>query len=73
MWSSDGSGEPGLDVMGGVNNSSVTNDYMIFTSTYIIPQLSTTDENKEYQCEVLIDTESPVIASNSVILNVTGK
>ena len=73
IWSSDGSGEPGLDVTGGVNTSSVTNDFMLFTNTYIIPQLSTTDENKEYQCEVFIDTDSPVIASDSVILNVTGK
>ena len=46
---------------------------MLFTDTYIIPQLSTADENKEYQCEVFIDTESPVIATGNVILNVTGK
>ena len=73
MWSSDGSGESGVDIIGGVNTSSVTNDSLLFTDTYTIPQLSTADENKEYQCEVLIDTESPVIATGSVTLNITGK
>ena len=71
--SSDGSGESGLNAIGGVNTGLVTNNSMLFTDTYIIPKLSTADENKEYQCEVFIDTESPVIATGSVILNVTGK
>ena len=73
MWSSDNSGESRLDVIGEANTSLVVNDSMLFTDTYIIPQLSTADENKEYQCEVFIDAESPVTANDSVILNVTGK
>ena len=73
MWSSDNSGESRLDVIGEANTSLLVNDSMLFTDTYIIPQLSTADENKEYQCEVFIDAESPVTANDSVILNVTGK
>ena len=73
MWNSDGSGESGVDIIGAVNTTSITNNSMLFTDTYIIPQLSTADENKEYQCEVLIDTDSPVMATDSVTLNITGK
>ena len=73
MCSSDGSGESGLNVIGEANTSLVVNNLMSFTDTYIIPQLSTADENKEHQCEVFIDAESPVTATDSVILNVTGK
>ena len=70
VWSNDGSE---VNIVKDVNGSLVINDFVLFTDTYIIPQLSTTDENKEYQCEVLIDTESPVISSDNVTLNITGK
>ena len=70
VWSSNGSE---LSVTEGVNISSETNESMLFTDIHVIPQLNTTDENKEYQCEVFINTELPVIATDSVILNVTGK
>ena len=73
MWSSEGSGESGLNVVGEANTSLVVNNSMLFTDTYIIPQLSTADENKEHQCEVFIYAESPVTATDTVILNVTGK
>ena len=68
VWSSNG---VELNVNRGVNISYTRNNSV--TDTYIIPQLSTVDENREYQCEVFINTESPVIATGSVILNVTGK
>ena len=73
MWNSDGSGQSGLDVISGANTTSITDDSMIFTDTYIIQQLSTADENEEYQCEVFINAHSPITATDSVILNVTGK
>ena len=71
--SSDGSGESGSNVIGGVNTGLAINNSMLFTDTYIIPKLSTADEKKEYKCEVFIDTESPVLATGSVTLNVTSK
>ena len=69
-WSSNGSE---LNIDKGVNINSSINDSVLFTDTYIIPQLSTADEDREYLCEISIDAEPPVIATDSVIINVTGK
>ena len=67
-WSNNGSK---LNDKRGVNiNPTIINS---ITDSYIIPQLSTTDENREYQCEVFIDAPLPVVATDSIILNVTGK
>ena len=70
MWINNGSV---LSIIENVNGTLVMNDVVLFTTTYNIPQLSTGNENDEYQCEVSIDTDLPVIATESVILNVTGK
>ena len=70
VWSSNGSE---LIVIRGVQITSTINDSVLFSDTYTIPQLTTADESKVYQCEVFIDTEPLVTATNSVILNVTGK
>ena len=70
VWSSNGEE---LDITEGKNISSKTNKSMSFTDIHVIQQLSTADEGREYQCEVFIDTQSPVKATDSVILNVTGK
>ena len=70
VWSSNGSE---LNAVKGVNISSSTNDSLILTNTYIIPQLSTADESKEYLCEISLDTEPLVTATSSVVLHVTGK
>ena len=68
IWSNNGSK---VNDNRGVNISSTINNSV--TDTYMIPQLSTADENREYQCEVFIDAQMPVVASDSIILNVTGK
>ena len=70
MWSSDGLE---LNIIRGVNISLVRDHSISFIDTYTIPKLSTADENKEYQCEVSINAQSPVIATGGVTLNVTGK
>ena len=70
VWSSNGIE---LNVIKRVNISLVTNNSVLYTDAYVIPQLRTTDENREYQCEIFIDTKSPVTAKDTVILNVTGK
>ena len=46
---------------------------LLYTDTYTISQLSTTDDGREYQCEVVINTSLPVMASGSVVLNVIGE
>ena len=70
VWSSDGTEFKRIE---GLNNSSTVNDSVIYTEFYTIPQLSTLDEGRIFMCDVLINTTSPVMATDSVILNVTGK
>ena len=70
VWSSNG---VEINIVKGINISSVANNSLLFTERYIIPQLSTVNENRKYKCEVIIDVEPPVTVSDSAILNVTGK
>ena len=69
VWSSDDESE--LQTVNGTNASLTTNNSTIYTSTYTIPQLSTLDDGRVYQCEVVINTSPPVMATGSVTLNVT--
>ena len=54
-------------------NSSTANNSLLYTDTYTISQLSTSDEDKTFQCDVFINTLSPVTGYDNVTLNVTGK
>ena len=69
IWSSDGTE---LEKMEGVNVSSTTDNSVVYTDTYNISQLSTTDDGREYQCEVVINTSPPIMATDSVTLDVMG-
>ena len=69
IWSSDGTE---IDMMEGVNVSSTTDNSVVYTNTYNISLLSTTDDGREYQCEVVINTSPPVMANDSVTLDVMG-
>ena len=66
VWSSDGM----LETITGVNASSSSDSVIMYLASYTIPQLSTTDDSKVYQCEVVINTSPPVMANGSVILDV---
>ena len=44
-----------------------------YTDTYTISQLNTTDDGREYQCEVVINTSPPVMATGSIMLDVMGE
>ena len=57
----------------GVNMSSITINSALYNDSYEISQLSTADENKTYECGVLVTATLPVMATNNVTLNVTGK
>ena len=57
----------------GLNHSSTYNDSVLYAELYTIPQLSTLDEGRIITCDVFINAISPVTATNSVTLNVTGK
>jgi len=69
VWSSDGRE---LERMEGVNVSSMSDNSVVYTNSYNISQLSTTDDGREYQCEVMINTSPPVMANDSVRLDVMG-
>ena len=69
VWSSDGR-EP--DRTDGISSITMNNS-LIYTDSYIISPLSTADENRVYECEVVINFTPSVMASNSVTLDVTGK
>ena len=69
VWSSDDGSE--LQTVNGTNASLISSNSTIYTSTYTIPLLSTTDDGRVYQCEVVINTSPPVMATGSVTLDVT--
>ena len=69
IWSSDGTQ---LERMEGVSVSSTTDNPLVYADTYNISQLNTTDDGREYQCEVMINTSPPVMANDSVTLDVMG-
>jgi len=54
-----------------VNVYSSQYDVAIYSATYKTPQLNTTDDGRVYQCEVVIKTSPPVMATGSVTLVVT--
>ena len=69
VWSSGGT------VLRRMNDTTATtmDNSLVYTDSYTISQLSTTDEGKMIQCEVVINASPLVMASNSVTLDVTGK
>ena len=69
VWSSDGTELERTD-----NVSSTTmHNLLVYTNSYTISQLSTTDNGRVIQCEVAINTSPSVMATNNVTMNVTGE
>ena len=48
-------------------------DSLLYTNTYTISSLTTDDENRTYQCEVMINSSVIVNNNSSISLDVTGK
>jgi len=69
IWRKDGIE---LDRREGVSVNFATDNSVVYVDTYSISQLNTTDNGREYQCEVVINTSPPVMANDSVRLNVMG-
>ena len=68
VWSSDGTE---LERMNNVSSTTMDNS-LVYTDSYTISQLSTTDDGRVIQCEVVINTSPPVTASDTITLDVTG-
>ena len=58
----------------GANASSTNGNTEVYEDTYHIPLLSTTDDGRVIECEIVIMTTPSIVATNNnVTLDVTGK
>ena len=69
MWSS---GDTELERMNNVSSTTMDNS-LVYTHSYTISQLSTTNNGDKIQCEVVINTSPSVMATGSITLDVTGE
>ena len=69
VWSSDGT------ELRRINNTTATtiDNSLVYTDSYTISQLSTTDDGRVIQCEVVINTSPSVMTNDSITLDVMGK
>ena len=69
VWSSDGA------VLRRINDTTATtmDNSLVYTDSYTISQLSTTDDGRVIQCEVVIHTSPPIQQVDNIALDVTGK
>ena len=69
VWSSNGT------ELNRTNSTTLimTSNSLVYTDLYTIDILSTDDEDRSYDCEVVIYTSPPEMASDSVTLDVTGR
>ena len=68
-WSSRGTI---LRSMYDVSSTAIDNS-LVYTLSYTISQLSTTDDGRVIQCEVVINTNPSVMATDSITLDVNGE
>ena len=71
VWSRDG-----VEVNRTNNSLAITtmDGSLVYTDSYVIPMLSTSDNTREYECMAVIYTNPPtVIVSDSFTLNVDGQ
>ena len=69
VWSSGGTE---FKRMNNISSTTMSNS-LVYTDSYTISQLSTTDEGRVIQCEVVVNANPPVMANDNIILDVTGK
>ena len=51
----------------------IMSNSQVYTNSYTISQLSTTNDSNMIQCEVVINANPPATTSNSITLDVTGQ
>ena len=69
VWNS---GDTELERRNGMSSTTMNNS-VVYTHSYTISQLSTTDDGRVIQCEVVINTSPTVMATGSITLDVTGE
>jgi len=70
IWRSD---DTEVERMEGVSFNSTTNNSVVYIDGYTISQLKTVDDDREYQCEVVINISPPIVTTGSVVLDVIGE
>ena len=70
VWNSNG---VELKRITNANTSLTINDSELYKDTFNIPLLSTSDDGRVFQCEMIIMTTPSIIATNDVTFDVTGK
>ena len=70
VWRNSGGDD--LQMTNNVSSTTMDNS-LLYTDSYTISQLSTTDEGRVIQCEVMINASPSVMASDSITLDVTGE
>ena len=67
VWSSNGIELERMNV-----SSTTVDNSLVYTHSYTISQLSTTDDGRVIQCEVVINASLSVMATHSIALDVKG-
>ena len=70
MWNSGGIELKKID---NVSMSLTLNKSELYEDTYNIPLLSTTDDGRVIECEIIIMTTPSIVATTNVTLEVTSK
>ena len=69
MWSIDGA------VSRRVNDTNATtvDNSLVYTDSYIIQMLNTSDHNRRITCDAVVDVDPTVIGSGDIVLDVIGE
>ena len=70
VWSSNGLE---LRRIEGIESSLTINNSVMYMDSYTISHLGTVDENRTYQCGIIIKQALPITVNNSITLDVMGK
>ena len=70
VWSSNGLE---LRRIERIKSNLTINDSLLYSDSYTIPQLGTVDEDRTYQCGIVINQPLPITVNASITLDVTGK
>ena len=70
VWSSN---ETELRRIEGIQSNLMRNNSVIYMDSYAISQLGTVDEDRAYQCGVIINQAVPITFNSSITLDVTSE
>ena len=70
IWGSDVSE---LNRTDDINLTLTESNLFTYMSTYTVEQLSTSDKDRIYYCELVISSDPLVVVNDSILLNVTSK